>query len=407
MSAPGVYTVKDGVWVLEKPEPGFDWKGFLRLHNPFYLASAACMLLGCYLLTGTFGYWGAEKVAALVAVLNVYELLVVGLACYLIGRRRAVRDGRMLLLIEVLLLVDGTNLLAESWTCRRNFGLYANASALILAGIKIGTVVWLLRLRYRPRELAAAALGYLAMLAMPGLLAYYNRMGADMERPLHAAWWAAGALAVIISVLASRGKHEMRPLERALGRAALVAPWVSMVVHLFLSHWVHEAEFRICNLAPVVLGLAAVALHRRPKWLTNARARYLLAGTAAVCPLLTVGSADWLTFDAFGVRGLLYSPMRAVLLSLSGLFFWAAFTGRGWLHSVPASAFLTAAASGHSPAAIVTTWKAMASSLMPRSQSQWGIISVIAAFLLLGAGAAVSVYKGRAEEGAETGGTSP
>jgi hypothetical protein len=341
-------------------------------------------------------------------VLNVYELLVVSLACYLIRARGTARDGKMLLLIEVLLLVDSTNLLAESWTIYGDFGLRANAAALILAGIKIGTVAWLLGLRYRLREMIAAALGYLGMLAMPGIMAAWNSRGADMERPLHFAWWGAGALVVVLAVLVPRGKREMSPLERALGRAALFAPWLSLLAHLFLSHYVHRAALRPCNLAPVILGVAAAVLHRRPALLDDGIG-YVLGATAGLCLLLAMWSSPWLSFDLPGLEGLVYSPLRAVLLGLAVLFLWATFTGRGKLHALPASLFLTSAASGHSAGTIFGTWRTMASGLVPRTQSQWGIVSVIAAFLLLGAGAVASVFRKAAAAGqspaGEAGGT--
>jgi hypothetical protein len=242
------------------------------------------------------------------------------------------------------------------------------------------------------------------MLAAPGLLAWANRGGATMGLPLHAAWWGAGALAVGLAVLVPRGRREGGGLERSLGRAALVAPWLSLVAHLFVAHWVHEAAFRFCNLAPVALGLTGAALHRNPPWLAGRRTDHLLAWTAGLCLLVVGQPAPELNADFAGLEGLVYSPLRGTLLGLSLLFLWALLAGRGRLHAAPAAALFTLACSGHSPAAILGAWRSMGAGLLPRTRSQWGAVSVVAAFLLLGAGAALSVLKRGAGESGEAGG---
>jgi hypothetical protein len=225
-----------------------------------------------------------------------------------------------------------------------------------------------------------------------------------MAMPLHAAWWGAGALAVGLAVLVPRGKREAGDLERSLGRAALAAPWLSLVAHLVMAHWVHEAGFSLCNLAPVALGLSAAALHRNPRWLAGRRTDHLLAWTAGLCLLLVAETPPELSANFAGVAGLIYSPLRGVLLALSLLFLWATLAGRSRLHGAPAALLFTLACSGHSPAAILGTWRSMGTGLLPRTRSQWGAISVVAAFLLLGAGAALSILRKGAGQTGHAGG---
>ena len=54
---------------------------FLADNNPFYLLSAASMLLACLLLsnTTTWSPIAFSRLAGLIATLGVYELLLVGL----------------------------------------------------------------------------------------------------------------------------------------------------------------------------------------------------------------------------------------------------------------------------------------------------------------------------------------
>ena len=77
---------------------------FFQLHNPFYLLSALCMLLGCFGLVHSLGMASGhiETLLVLMGVVQAYEFLLTGLAWHLITTRRAERDGRMLLLLELV-----------------------------------------------------------------------------------------------------------------------------------------------------------------------------------------------------------------------------------------------------------------------------------------------------------------
>ena len=75
---------------------------FIADHNPFFLLSAVCMLGGCLALTNSLS-WSPirlQRLVALVITLNVYELILIGLALFLIVKRRLARDGTILLMLE-------------------------------------------------------------------------------------------------------------------------------------------------------------------------------------------------------------------------------------------------------------------------------------------------------------------
>src|SRR5690348_12261067 len=89
---------------------------FLVHHNPFYLLSALCMIAGCYALNSALQTRSGElpKLLLLMGTLQLYEFLLVGLGVYLIVKHRLDRDGRTLLLLDAVFLVDLTFLNAET-----------------------------------------------------------------------------------------------------------------------------------------------------------------------------------------------------------------------------------------------------------------------------------------------------
>src|SRR5688572_20835392 len=83
--------------------------------HPFYLLSAVLMTVGCYTLSHSLDLEVAavRKLVILIAVVNVYEAALIGLAIYLVVSRRLVRDGSLLLILELPFLLDAIFLNAE------------------------------------------------------------------------------------------------------------------------------------------------------------------------------------------------------------------------------------------------------------------------------------------------------
>ena len=122
---------------------------FFQLHNPFYLLSALCMLAGCYgfvdSLKITAGQSGA--LLLLMGILQLYEFLLVGIAWFLISHHRAERDGRILLLLELIFLVDATYLNAELVAVDPNNGALISTAMVVLVLVKVGLMFRALKLR--------------------------------------------------------------------------------------------------------------------------------------------------------------------------------------------------------------------------------------------------------------------
>src|SRR4051794_38465425 len=79
------------------------WR-FVVDRNPFFLLSAVCMFAGCRVIIAALGVSPGEirKLVGLIGVLNLYELLLIALALFLIKARGQNRDGWILLAIEAL-----------------------------------------------------------------------------------------------------------------------------------------------------------------------------------------------------------------------------------------------------------------------------------------------------------------
>src|SRR2546423_11843710 len=93
-------------------------------HNPFYLLSAVCMLAGCIALTNSTSWTSIRlnRLLTLIFTLNIYELLMIGWAIFLIRKRRLLRDGVILLILEAFFLVDVTFLNAEIFSASLRVG---------------------------------------------------------------------------------------------------------------------------------------------------------------------------------------------------------------------------------------------------------------------------------------------
>src|SRR3954467_2172036 len=83
-------------------------------YNPFYLLSAACMLFGVFALNDSLDWSpiGLRKLLTMIVTLNVYEIVVIGLAIFLL-KRNIRRDALLLLIVEAFFLADVGFLNAE------------------------------------------------------------------------------------------------------------------------------------------------------------------------------------------------------------------------------------------------------------------------------------------------------
>jgi hypothetical protein len=370
-------------------------------HNPFYLLSALSMLVGCYTLADALALRPGQtgKLLLLLATLNVYELLLIALAVFLVRRLGLLRDGLTLLLLQALFLVDATFLNGEFFAADLRTGALVSAAALLLAVVKVAVVARALRLTFTT-GLAFALYQVAIVLATPGVFALLARAERLSAAVVYSGWWMAGVLITAQAVLArsarpGRGVVVPPAWETMLRRAWSVAPHASLAVHLAAGGWLYDVPFALCDLGPILiaLGAALVLLDARrisPAWRLRLPAAGVILSLVYPSELVVVSAG-----------GAVLSPLRVALLA-AGLVYLLGYR----LHRSPAFAWaaalcMTAAGAGDSPRAMAATvaggWRialAWPRRIVPRTAEQWGVAAVASAFVLLGLGALLSLVKG-------------
>lgn len=166
----------------------------LKEHNPFYLLSAACMLASCLALTNSLSWTSIPRgrLLTLILTLKLYEAALLAIALFLITRRRLVRDGRMLLVLQLVFLADFTFLNAEIATLDLRTGTLLNAALFTLAAVKLGLVLRVLRPVFTPLQAAFVLVQLAAIYAIPCALQWLDAdRGLVGPRHLYVVWWVA------------------------------------------------------------------------------------------------------------------------------------------------------------------------------------------------------------------------
>ena len=107
-----------------------NWFNFIIDHNPCYLLSGLFMLAGCWLLNFALYTKAGDirKLLLLLLIVNIYEFLLITLGLALIKRIAFKRDGRILLALEALFLIDITFTSGILSTIDLSIGLLINAT---------------------------------------------------------------------------------------------------------------------------------------------------------------------------------------------------------------------------------------------------------------------------------------
>ena len=346
--------------------------------NPFYALSASAMLLGCWMLSEALHLQAGQLggLLLLIGVLQVYEGLLVGLGTLLVRSGRAPRDGATVLVLETVFLMDAPLLVAECVTANARVGTVA---ALGLAALAAAKLAWVRR--SCPGLLsrcAAALLGAQAafVLAVPAAAAHLA--GARVLGPaaLYGFWWATLALPVAQRLLSEETR------DRASGGARPPAAWTWLpaamaVLHLWAVGYIHAIDFQPAFLAPLLMGLA----------LTAGREQLVRkVAPAGLAVLLSLGQNAALGFALPGAGGILVSPLRLALLAMAMTWAYLAWRDRErWLVTLAAASLLGSSVSSLS--GVTGRLLRLLGSILPRDGFGWGTLTVIAAFVLLAAGA--------------------
>jgi len=371
--------------------------GYLRLlidHNPFYLLSAVLMLLGVFMVNSAENMHPGDltKLLCLLAVLNVYELLVIGLGRVLVWKPTVPRDGVTLLILEALFFVDGTFLNAEAVMTRIGIGTFINLGLLVLAVGKTAFILKTMRIRLTTPLLAFLSLQLAALFLLPVVLKLEAGSDRSVDLTLYAAWWVAGLMPVAYEVLSRAFAGRMGA--KAAGKSAalrlvyVILPFVSLVAHIGFMHWVYKADFYAAELAPIFLGLAVSLMRIDDKRATLIWRLALPAGALIVC--LQNPAALQVEF----LRGFpTLTPLRAAMVGAYLTLSYVCFMQYMLYFLAGGIIMLGAAVFGPSVATTVSVADgclATVRRMIPKTPVGWGIVCIAGSFALLAIGAVVS-----------------
>ncbi len=351
--------------------------------NPFYALSASAMLLGCWLLSEALHLQAGQLggLLILMLVLQLYEGLLVGLGAFLVRTGRAPRDGVTVLVLESVFLMDAPLLAAECVTASAPVG---TGVAVALAALAVAKLAWVRRAvpgLLSPR--AAALLGGQAafVLAVPVAAAHLAWARVFGPIALYGFWWATLALPVAQRALHDETRSEAAPEP---SRSQAVWTWVPAamaLLHLWAVGYIHAIDFRPAFLAPFLLGLAATAGREQ---LVR---QVALPGLAV---LVSLGQGPSLGFHLLVTGGPFVSPLCLALVGVAAAWGYLAWRDRErWqlLLAVGSGAAGLLGSSISSLSSLLGRALRFLGLHLPTDAFGWGVLTVVAAFVLLAAGA--------------------
>ncbi|MCA9535898.1 MAG: hypothetical protein KC593_19565 [Myxococcales bacterium] len=249
-------------------------------YNPFYLASAALVLGGIWLLSReaarAASLWGALAVGALA---ELYALAAIGGAAFLvrIGQRRSA------VMLGLLAVAYQGDLTLHNETCSYLgwLGVAASVGWLALCVLKLLALAWALELRPSRSAVAVPLLGAAGLALLPHTL---HAVSVDVRSPLVCTWLFAlfaGALWTRRE-LASAVPFDPRGRRAVLGTWAL---WGALVL-AHVGYWMPSYHVSVLPLVPA-LPLLGVAFARE-----EARV-WALSATALVLGALFAPAQLW------------------------------------------------------------------------------------------------------------------
>jgi hypothetical protein len=373
----------------------------LQQHNPFYLISAACMLFGCLAVTNSLSWMSIpiSRLIVLITTLNVYEAALIALAYYLIRHRGNLRDGVMLLVLEAFFLIDVTFLNAEIVTSHPMLGLTINLILFAAAAVKLSVVARLLNHSSRDGRFVAILLQLAVLFAMPVVFRLLDRDSHISPLHFYALWWLIGLMIPL-----SEAIYWPWPIinSNSWARRTMVVymtlPFLSLVMHAGILHYVYDITFFGADAAPLLLGLAFVMTRIGPDRFAPRRdllVMRILFPIAAVAVSLNNPYELW--FRPFAHSHMWITPIH---IALTGAYLTYVFC----FVQAYAIYFLIAGAMAAMTWIFGPTTEQVGNAssrswdwlgrlvwhIVPQTTMDWGVTAIAAAFGFLGLGAAIS-----------------
>jgi hypothetical protein len=367
-------------------------------YNPFFLLSAMCMLVGLFSLNNSLDWSPLPKhnLLWLICILNVYEFLLIGIGIFL-ARRGLFHDAATLFVLEAFFLVDAGFLNSEIFATDFTLGMIVNTTLMVLAAAKVGMVFVGLRLPMSDTRYALILAQMLVLLTIPGFFKQVADQNNAVLPPaaIYAAWWVVGVLPVLYVLLHRENRAYWH---RGIVGTFVLLPAVSILAHLCTSNWVYHVRWTPANVAPLLLGLS-IAAGACDHHVRNVTARMRLQ---LLLPLGAIVLSRWAPDHLSADIGATITPLRLALLGATVVYMHGL-----WLHRHPYFAAagllcLGSASLGDSPESMSqnvnnlaqrgasTMWR-----FVPTTAMAWGLVSVVASFVLLGLGVALSLLRAR------------
>ena len=215
------------------------------------------------------------------------------------------------------------------------------------------------------------------ILALPVAAAHLAAARQLSPVALYGFWWLTAALPFAQRVL----RDETRRHGSEGGRPHALWSWMPcglVLLHLWTVGYIHTIDFRAAFLAPFLLGLAVAAPRER-------LARQLALPGLAV--LVSLGNDPELVVRVFGQDGPSVSALRLALIGVGLAWAYLAWRDRDpWLVALAAGGGVLGLLGSTTLRLVDAIFRAFASAV-PRDGFGWGALALIAAFVLLAAGA--------------------
>jgi hypothetical protein len=424
MSEPGGIFESPGRWGLLPDRPDgvpLAARTVLRhwfVHfNPLYLLSAFCVLTGVFLVNRSLDLLPADAFdgprLALFAVMQAYEALIVAGAAFLVHRARVVRPAVLLVLLEAVLIFDGT-LRLESLVFRGPLRFGVTLPWLAFLSLKVWGMAAALQVRLTRAHYARIVAAGAVLVGVVHLLAH------PATNPLLVLQLAAWLGALVIGLLEVTGQTPISRLAVATYEERRRAERCTRGVFRILTgaYFVHVWSYILIGSSIDLAFPAAVAqlgtLFLR-RALTHRRdAEAWRAGALLVCAALpnpaALPYAALVAAAAFAYRA--WREGRSSLATGAALALYGALWIRdwpGWGHALPALVPASWPTLGLAIALALIAWRlrdrlacallaagaAYAAALawprvVPRGELARGVALVAAGFALLVAGLAVN-----------------
>jgi len=228
---------------------GGDWMRFLIDANPLYLLSVLMMIAGLYLVSSAASgrEVGVDTVAGFFGIQNVYEIVLVAMAIYLLRTGTNGRHGRLLLIFVMIFFADLTFYQVRIAAMDPTWAFFIAAFYLLLGAAKVGAVIYWLEIRVQWDRLVYPLFAFgMIYFAPQYLYAVMDSVGVEKtttpftgQADVYLIWLVAAAiqLPVIVSNWRKNSLEESVP-NRFFGdansfyRALLLFPFVALAFQL-------------------------------------------------------------------------------------------------------------------------------------------------------------------------------